>query len=167
MAKVGWNEKKDKIDKVDVCFVIVDNQPHLNAQGVSNLLQKTSKLYIVTTNKQHPAYSVTDPNLQIIFYEDKIDFRDLLIKLKALGSERLTIQSGGGMNSALLRSGLVDYVSLVVAPIIVGGADTPTLVDGESLQSVNDLSQISTLELLSVDKLDNSYLNLKYKVIKN
>jgi len=93
MAKVGWNDEKENIEKVDVIFVIVDNKPHLTELGVANLLKFVSKLYIVTTNPRYPANAVKDNNLTVINYEDKINFRGLFVKLKSLGADKVTIQS--------------------------------------------------------------------------
>jgi 2,5-diamino-6-(ribosylamino)-4(3H)-pyrimidinone 5'-phosphate reductase len=165
MAKVGWNNEKADIKKIEVRFVIVDNKPHLTERGVRNLLRFTEKLFIVTTNGQHPAHSIQDDNLEILSYENKIDFRDLFQKLKSKGAERVTIQSGGEMNTELMRSGLIDFVSLVVAPVMVGGSNTSSLLDGTSLEIDEDLKLLRPLELTSADKLNNSYLHLRYRVL--
>jgi 2,5-diamino-6-(ribosylamino)-4(3H)-pyrimidinone 5'-phosphate reductase len=165
MAKVGWNDEKENIEKVDVIFVIVDNKPHLTELGVANLLKFVSKLYIVTNNPRHPANAVKDNNLTVINYEDKINFRDLFVRLKSLGADKVTIQSGGDMNTELMRSGLISFVSLVVAPVMVGGHNTASLLGGASLESDNDLMLLKPLELVGVDKLNSSYLQVKYKVL--
>ena len=81
-------------------------------------------------------------------------------------AERLTIQSGGTMNGKFVRSKLIDFVSVVVAPIIVGGKDVSTLVDGDSIKDENQLNQLMPLELIECNKLEDSYLHLKYRVIK-
>lgn len=165
MAKVGWNDKKENITKIDVIFVIVDNKPHLTERGVTNLLKFVSKLYIVTTNPEHPANAVKDDNLSVINYERQVDFRNLFAKLKSFGAEKITIQSGGDMNAELMRSGLINYISLVVAPVMIGGRDTAALLGGPSLESDDDLMLIKPLELVSADKLNDSYLHLRYKVL--
>lgn len=164
LAKVGWNDEKTKIEKIPVDFVVVDSKPHLNEQGVLNLLERTNKLYLVTTNKLHPAIKVSNPNLEVILYEGKIDFSDLFIKLKTKGVKRITIQSGGRLNAALARNGLIDFVSLVFAPILVGGKETATLIDGQSLETVNDLRLLRPMTLQSAKTLKNSYLHLCYKI---
>lgn len=166
MAKVGWNEEKAEIKKVEVRFVIVDNKPHLTERGVKNLLRFTEKLFIVTTNAQHPVYSIEDDNLEIISYENSIDFVDLFRRLKSSGAERMTIQSGGEMNAQLMRSGLIDFVSLVVAPVMVGGRDTAALLGGKSLETAGDLALLRPLELVAADPLGHSYLHLQYKCLK-
>ena len=37
MAKIGVNDKKEYHKKVDVIFVIIDNKPHLNENGIDYL----------------------------------------------------------------------------------------------------------------------------------
>ena len=64
-----------------------------------------------------------------------------------------------------LREKLFDYVDLVVAPVLVGGKDTSTLIDGASLCTVNELSALGVLELESIVPLAASYIRLRYKVI--
>jgi len=165
MAKVGWNDEKQDIDKSPVTFIIVDNKPHLTQLGVSNLLKKSKKLIIVTNNFNHPAYADNNPNLEVIKYESVIDFVDLFKKLKQMGMDSITIQSGGEMNALLVREGLISNVSLVIAPLFIGGRETPTLIDGDSLSTLDDLKLLRPLEIKSADILNDSYLHLKYKVI--
>ena len=69
------------------------------------------------------------------------------------------------MNSLFLRAKLIDYVDIVVAPVLVGGKDTATLVDGESLISDADLQKLGVLELIDCQMLENSYVRLRYKLI--
>jgi len=105
--------------------------------------------------------------LVIIYYEKKIDFKDLFKILKTKYKvNQITIQSGGTMNSTLLRENLIDRLSLVLAPALIGGKNTSTLVDGESLISENDLKNIKSLKLKSAEKLRNSYLHLIYYINK-
>ncbi len=164
LAKVGWNDEKTNIEKIPVDFVVVDSRPHLTERGVLNLLERTNKLYLVTTNKLHPATRVNDSNLEVILYEGEIDFSGLFTKLKTRGVEQMTIQSGGELNAALACSGLIDFVSLVFAPLLVGGRNTATLIDGKSLETDNDLRLLRPMTLQSAKTLKNSYLHLRYRV---
>lgn len=164
MAKVGWNDKKNKIDRLPVTFILVDNKPHLTSLGIANLVQRTEKLYIVTTNKAHPALRLSDASLEVIQFDEKIDFVSLFQTLKTKGTDKLTIQSGGEMNAILLRAGLINFISIVVAPVLVGGRQTPTLIDGHSLNSIEDLQKLRLLKLTEIKQLENSYVNFKYEV---
>ncbi len=163
LAKVGWNDTKTDITRLPVSFVVVDNQ-HLTDRGVGNLLLRTERLIVVTSNHRHPSRTIDDPRLDVIQVDAPIDFGYLFRQLAQIGVRGLTVQSGGTMNTALVRAGLINYVSVVVAPVMVGGKDTPTLLDGESLILDNDLALLRPLELLSVSHLDHSYLHLHYAV---
>lgn len=169
MAKIGVNERPDP-QPVPVCFLIIDNKPHLQPSGVRYMCKWAERLFLVTTNKSHPAHGLKGEleNLTIIPYEEEIDFSDLFRRMKnEHGFERLTIQSGGTLNSVLLRAGLIDHLSVVVAPALIGGKDTSSLVDGESLSSEEDLRKIKPLKLIECNQLNDSYLHLKYDVLNN
>ena len=165
--KIGMNEKNDEPAKTPVSFIVIDSKPHLNKNGTTYLAKKSKTLYIITTNPKHPAFELKKdfPNIEILKYEEKIDLADALRKLKKdYGIERITIQTGGTMNASWVREGLIDRLLLIVAPAMVGGKDTPTLMDGESLHSPDELFKIKALELVQVKPLENSYLLLEYNV---
>jgi len=168
-AKVGANKPQKNIVKLPVSFLIIDNKPHLNEIGVDNFIKKSNKLFIITTNKSHPAFDrQNENNLEIIYYENEIDFVDLFRKLKeGFKIDNLTIQTGATLNSIFLRHKLIDKLSIVVAPAIIGGKETPSLIDGKSLSSIDELKYIKSLKLVDVKKLNDSYLQLKYDVIND
>ena len=60
MAKIGVNDRKECHNKVEVKFVIIDNKPHLNENGIDYICNWVESLILVTTNKNHIAYSLTD-----------------------------------------------------------------------------------------------------------
>ena len=161
--KMGVNEKPFP-DKSPVSFVLIDNT-HLNEHGIRYFCALSDKFLLVTENKNHPAFSVNEKNLHIIFME-KLDFSKMLCILREnYGCERLTIQSGGTLNSIFLKEKLIDFVDIVIAPTFVGGKGVSSLVDGEAIHSTADLHKLSVLELLECTPLRDSYVRLRYKVI--
>ena len=162
-AKMGVNEKPLP-DKTPVSFVLLDNT-HLTKHGISYFCALSDQFVLITSNPAHPAFGMKQDNLHIIF-QQKQDLRDALVKLKEeYGCERLTIQSGGTDNSLFLREKLIDYVDIVIAPVLVGGKDTSTLIDGESLKMESELSKLGVLKLVDNVSLDDSYVRLRYEVI--
>ncbi len=164
LAKIGTNDKTGHKGKSPVSFIVIDNQPHLTEGGIKYLTNWLKKVYIVTNNKNHPAYKIKADNLEIISYSNNL-FSELFSTLKdKYQIEKLTIQTGGTLNASFLREGLIDNISIVLAPCLVGGKNTSTLIDGESLHNVTELSKIKSLELTECRTLKNSFIHLSYKV---
>ena len=76
------------------------------------------------------------------------------------------ISTGATDNSLFLREKLLDAVDIVVAPVLIGGKDTATLIDGKSLMSEEELSLLGVLKLIDCTVLKDSYLRLRYEVVK-
>ncbi len=162
-AKMGANTKEMPA-KTPVSFVLLDNH-HLTEHGVRYFCAKSNQFVLITSNREHPAFGVNESNLHILFQE-KLSLTDALAILKErFGCERLTIQSGGTLNSLFLHEKLFDYVDVVVAPVLIGGKDTATLIDGRSLTAKEELSQLGVLRLIEAATLQDSYLRLRYQVI--
>ena len=161
--KMGVNEKPMP-EKIPVSFVLLDNS-HLTEHGVRYFCALSKEAVIITSNPKHPAFAVKEDNLHIIFQEN-VDLKDALEHLhNDLGCDRLTIQSGGTVNGLFLREKLFDFVDIVVAPVLIGGKDTATLIDGQSLKSESELSRLGALKLIGCDALKDSYVRLRYQVI--
>ncbi len=161
--KMGANEKPFP-KKTPVSFVLLDNS-HLTEHGVKYFCARSKEFVLITTNKNHPAFNVNEDNLHII-YQDTLSLEKALIELKeTYGCERITIQSGGTLNGMFLREKLFDYVDIVVAPVLIGGKETSTLIDGSSIVNENELGKLGVLSLTSCETLENSYIRLRYKVV--
>lgn len=169
MAKIGVNARTEIPEKDErLTFFIVDRKPHLNENGVRYLAQWVGKLYIVTNNPSHPAFSMrsTYDNIEIVFYAEDVNLADLLTKVRQkYGIRHLIIESGGTLNAVFVRQGLIDHVMIIVAPLLVGGRATSTLVDGRSLQGEEELVDLKALKLVKCEVLEYSYLRLEYDVI--
>ncbi len=162
-AKIGVNTKETP-KKTPVSFAVIDNK-HLNENGVRYFCALSKDFVLITTNENHPAFGIEEDNLHII-YQNELSLKDILRELKLeYGCERVTIQTGGTLNGMFLREKLFDFVDIVVAPVLIGGKDTSTLIDGQSLLSESELSKLGVLKLLECKILENSYLRLRYEVI--
>ncbi len=163
-AKMGVNEQEMPA-KTPVSFALLDNH-HLTEHGVRYFCAKSKQAVVITSNASHPAFHVDADNLHII-YQKRPSLGDALAHLKQeCGCERLTVQSGGTVNGLFLREKLLDYVDIVVAPVLIGGKDTPTLIDGRSLVSNTVLSEFGGLQLMDCSVLQDSYIRLRYEVIR-
>lgn len=162
--KMGVNEKPLPERRSCVSFVLLDNS-HLNAHGIEYFCALSKRFVLVTSNPEHPAFCVKRDNLDIMFYKD-LDLRTMLEALRGKhGCERLTVQTGATLNAAFLRAGLIDRVDIVIAPVLIGGQDTASLIGGRSFVSQEELGAMGILRLERADVLEDSYLRLRYSVI--
>lgn len=162
-AKIGVNTA-NMPNKTPVSFVLIDNN-HLNEHGIRYFCALSKQFVLVTSNDNHPAFKIKEDNLHII-YQNKLSLKDVLTELKTeYGCKRITIQSGGTLNGLFLHEKLIDYIDIVVAPILIGGKDTSTLIYGKSLLSESELSKLGVLKLQECVVLKDSYLRLRYEVI--
>lgn len=160
MAKVGINQRKWNKERDDISFVVVDNKPHLDRDGTEYFTKRSKIFFLITTNRNHPAFDLKSkyPTTHILFYENEIDFIDVFRRFKEeFGINRITIQTGGTLNAQFLRLGLIDRVSIVIAPALIGGSSTQSLIGGESFHNETDLKNIKALKLIKSETLKNSY----------
>ena len=64
----------------------------------------------------------------------RVDLENALHTLNELGVKRLMVEGGGTLNFELLRLGLVDELSMYIAPMIFGGASAPTAAAGPGVE---------------------------------
>ena len=162
--KMGVNEKEPPDHCWGINFVLLDNH-HLKKQGVEYFCALSKDLVIITSNPDHPAFSVDADNLHVQYYQE-LDLRAALEDLYTdFHCTALTIQSGAMLNAAFLRQKLIDYIDIVVAPVLIGGEKTASLIGGESLISTDELHKLGVLRLISAEVLQDSYLRLRYETI--
>ncbi|MEG3863425.1 RibD family protein [Microcoleus sp. herbarium12] len=91
--------------------------------------------------------------------EGEIDWIDAFQQLETLGIKRLAILGGGKLVASVLAAGSIDELWLTVCPLILGGADAPTPVEGKGFLA--DLAP--KLELLAVKQVGQEVF-LHYRV---
>ncbi len=95
---------------------------------------------------------------------DAIDLGLVLDKLAARFSiKRLLLEGGGRINGAFLADGLVDEVSLLVAPAVDGLLGTPAVFDYEGNE---DAPKSMALTLRTVEAMEGGVVWLRYDVAK-
>ena len=108
-------------------------------------------------------YPMTNSKFDRIIYAKtaggEIDWIDAFQQLANFDIKRLAILGGGKLVASVLAAGLVDELWLTVCPLILGGADAPTAVEGKGFLA--DLAP--KLELLAVKQVGQEVF-LHYRV---
>lgn len=97
----------------------------------------------------------------LVLGADQVDLDAALAALSQRGAKTVRVDSGGGLNGALLRAGLVDEVSLVIEPCLVGGTSA------SSMFRAPDLDQSGCplpLEIVRCERLADGAVWLVYRV---
>jgi 2,5-diamino-6-(ribosylamino)-4(3H)-pyrimidinone 5'-phosphate reductase len=116
--------------------------PDLIAQRAANIEERHhptvflegSGTFVADTAGPYLAWLRTLEVPYLLAGDDRVDLPLALNKIRhLLGAACVVCEGGGGINGALLRGGLVDEVQMIWFPAVVGGADTPSSFDGDSL----------------------------------
>ena len=86
---------------------------------------------------------------------ERVDLRDLLRLLHDEGADSLLIEGGGELAWSAVAAGVVDHVYAFVAPLLIGGATTPTPVGGDGFA---DLAAALRLEIVEARRLGEDIL---------
>ena len=136
-GKIGWRSNK---------IIDPDGDPGYDgAQIIEGLSEDVDERYLGYLEAMEIPY--------IFVGETAIDVELALFKLKTIiGCETLLLEGGSIINGAFERAGVVDELSLVVAPMIAGKDSKPLFMD----------SDIENFELVKAEN-DNGNLVLNYK----
>ncbi|MFQ3544676.1 RibD family protein [Halobacillus rhizosphaerae] len=128
--------------------------------------QQTEGLIVVTKENVSAHYLQQLNDKEITYVQagigEYIDLPLALAKLYSLGFRRLGLSGGGSINGAFLRQGLIDEVSLVLAPLAIGGKNTPSIFDCDDLI---DIEGVTKLELKTVKTVGHGSVWLNYTVL--
>jgi 2,5-diamino-6-(ribosylamino)-4(3H)-pyrimidinone 5'-phosphate reductase len=101
----------------------------------------------------------------LIVGEDRVDLAQGIAAMGTeLGVSCVLSTAGGGLNGALLRAGLIDELHLTLAPALIGGLGTPSVMDGAPLAVGEPPTR---LRLLSVHTDTGGSVRLHYAVTES
>lgn len=125
-------------------------------RGMVALCSKsTSKEYLEYLEKRYVEY--------LIIGKDRVNLRAALEELNArYRIEVVRVDSGGTLNGILLREGLVNEVSVLINPSLVGGTTPRNLFRAPDLTSKEGVIQ---LKLIHLEKMKNDMVWLRYEVV--
>lgn len=94
---------------------------------------------------------------------ERVDLKALMNYLHEEGIEKLMLEGGATLNFSMIKAGLIDEISICVAPMVVGGVNAKTFFDGEGFATMDEAVKLELTDLYSLDK----DLILTYKVLND
>lgn len=145
-------------------MAIVDSRGRVNNWGAIKkqpFWKVPVSLCSQSTPKEHLEYLEREGIETIIAGQDRVDLKKALKELqKRHGLRTVRIDSGGTLSAIMLKEGLIDEISVILTPCVVGRADTAHFID----PAVSKLSEARPLELKHVEELEGGMIWLKYDV---
>lgn len=79
--------------------------------------------------------------------EGLVDLGQLMFELGKLGIDGILLEGGGTLNESALKSGIVDEIQFIIAPLLIGGRDAITPIEGAGFNTIDEgirLHQMTT-----------------------
>jgi len=70
--------------------------------------------------------------------DDKVDLNQLIVELGILGIDGILLEGGGTLNESALKSGIVDEIRFIIAPLLLGGRDAITPIEGAGFNTIDE-----------------------------
>ena len=116
------------------------------------------------TPQEYVEYLVKRHVDTIVAGEDRVDLRAALEELNSrYGVQTIRVDSGGALNGALLRAGLVTEVSVLITPHLVGGTSPRSMFTAPDLTSPDG---VIPLRLTHVEEVREGIVWLRYEVAR-
>ena len=123
---------------------------------VSLCSRSTPEEHLDYLKKRHVDY--------IIAGDDHVNIRSALEELNSrYGANVVRVDSGGILNGVLLHQGLVDEVSVLIYPSLVGGIRPRSIFRAPDLESPDGAIP---LRLMHLETLQNDLIWLRYEVVR-
>jgi 2,5-diamino-6-(ribosylamino)-4(3H)-pyrimidinone 5'-phosphate reductase len=152
-----------KENEVRPFWVLSDSKGKL--KGLLHVFRKScycKDVIVIVTNKTPEDYIkyLKERNYNIIVAGDEnIDFRSALDRLGTYYNVKtIMTDSGGGLTSNLIKEGLVDELTLLISPVIVGRSSTNLF---------RFLDSKVNLELIRSERIRGNHMLIVYRVLTN
>jgi 2,5-diamino-6-(ribosylamino)-4(3H)-pyrimidinone 5'-phosphate reductase len=134
--------------KIKTIVAVTDQAPE---EKVTKLRDMGAHVLVISEGKKGQSAAVPrGVNLKLLFR-----------KLESMGLKTTLVEGGGELNWSLLQLGLVDQLTVTIAPKIAGGRLATTLVEGDGF---DEISQCIRLQLKKIERKKTGEVVLCYQL---
>jgi 2,5-diamino-6-(ribosylamino)-4(3H)-pyrimidinone 5'-phosphate reductase len=155
--------------------VIVDSKGRIPIDSKIMLTASKIRTIVAVTDKapEEKRQKLEDMGAQVLLISEGkrgesaavphgVNLKELFDRLERMGFGKILVEGGGELNWSLLRLGLVDELTVTIAPKIAGGRLATTLVEGDGF---DEIAQGIRLKLGKVERKMTGELLLHYKLL--
>jgi len=149
--------------------VIIDSKARI---PLDSKIVKTAKdiKTILSVTKSAPKNKLDElqsKNIKIIMCGDhgkKVDLVKTFEQLESkFGINKVLVEGGGEINWSIIKNNLFDVLIVTVSPIIIGGRNTITLVEGKGYNLIKNCPK---LKLFKISKRDDGEITMYYNNVR-
>ena len=121
--------------------IIIDSKARIPLN--SRIIESSNKIQTIIA-VTHDASSRKIKELQkkgaqvLVYGNGKVNLRNLFQQLEKMGLKKIIVEGGGEINWSVLKLGLVDELVVTISPVVIGGRDAITLVEGKGFTNISD-----------------------------
>ncbi|HAT48955.1 MAG: bifunctional diaminohydroxyphosphoribosylaminopyrimidine deaminase/5-amino-6-(5-phosphoribosylamino)uracil reductase RibD [Nitrospirae bacterium] len=137
----------------DPIRLVVDSRLRTPLEGAFWSSSESAPLWLATVlDENHDRAKVLrDRGANILVCRDngsgRVDLDDLMQRLGSMGINSVLSEAGGELTGSLMAGGLVDRLSLYLAPMLIGGVLAPGLLGGSGVASLADALRLDGVEI--------------------
>jgi 2,5-diamino-6-(ribosylamino)-4(3H)-pyrimidinone 5'-phosphate reductase len=137
MLSVRYYSKGTK----DPVRIIVDSNARIPLN--SRIIRSSKNIQtIVATTPNAPTRKIKElkkAGAQVLVSGNRrVNIKNLFQQLENLGLKRILVEGGGEINWSVLKIGLANELIVTISPVVVGGRDAKTLVEGEGIANITN-----------------------------
>jgi len=121
--------------------IIIDSKARipLNSRIIDSS-KKIQTIIAVTHNaSSRKIKEIQKKGAQVLVYGNgKVNLRNLFQQLEKMGLKKMIVEGGGEINWSVLKLGLVNELVVTISPVVIGGRDAKTLVEGKGFTNISD-----------------------------
>lgn len=88
----------------------------------------------------------------LVIGRKKVNIINLFQQLEKVGLKKVLVEGGGEINWSVLKLGLVNELIVTITPIVIGGRDAKTLVEGEGISYIYNAIRMKLVKSIIQDK---------------
>ncbi len=141
----------------DPVRVIVDSSARLplDARVIESSASAKTIVAVTEQASSEKCRSLKARGVEILTLPAREGRVDLTLLLKALGERKLVnllVEGGGTLNYSLIEQSLVDKLYIFIAPLIIGGRESPTAFGGTGVAALSKAWSVENVELKQFDR---------------
>ncbi|MDW0144260.1 MAG: 2,5-diamino-6-(ribosylamino)-4(3H)-pyrimidinone 5'-phosphate reductase [Nitrososphaeraceae archaeon] len=121
--------------------IIIDSKARIPLN--SRIIRSSKKIQtIIATTHNASSKKIKElekVGAQVLFSgKGKVNIKNLFQVLESLDFKKILVEGGGEINWSVLKLGLADELIVTISPVVIGGRDSKTLVEGEGIANITN-----------------------------